>query len=35
MQNIVKKIITKNMPIIIFQMKGKNYIVEIIKKITW
>ena len=35
MQNFVKKIIVKNMLIIILKMKRKNYIVENMKKIIW
>ena len=33
MQNIVERLIVKNMLIIILKMKAKNYIVEFIKKI--
>ena len=35
MQNFVKRLIVKNMHIIILKMKRKNYIVENIKKIIW
>ena len=34
MQNFVKMLIVKNMLIIIFKMKRKNYIVDNIKKMT-
>ena len=35
MQNFVKRLIVKNMLIIILKMKRKNYIVENIKKMVW
>ena len=35
MQNFVKRLIVKNMLIIILKMKRKNYIAENIKKIIW
>ena len=35
MRNFVKKLIVKNMLIIIFKMKRKNYIVENINKKIW
>ena len=35
MQNFVKRLIVKNMLIIILKMKRKNYIVDNIKKMTW
>ena len=35
MQNFVKRLIVKNMLIIILKMKRKNYIAENIKKMVW
>ena len=35
MQNFVKRLIVKNMPIIILKMKRKNHIVDNIKKKIW
>ena len=35
MQNFVKRLIVKNMLIIILKMKRKNYIVDKIKKMVW
>ena len=35
MQNFVKRLIVKNMLIIILKIKRKNYIAENIKKMIW